>query len=336
MSDIKRKLASVQVIEKLSSIKNADNIETADVLGWHVVVKKGEFKVGDRCVYVEIDSILPSDNPAFSFMTNRNYKVKTVKLRGQISQGICFPLDILPDGEYNIGQDVTDILGIKKFELNSPKVGDKIASENKGLFPSFLVKTDEIRAQSIPDIVKSLENTKMYITEKLDGSSITIYTKDHDFGVCSRRYEKRIDDDNIFTKTALKYKEIIKSLNMNIAFQGELVGPKIQSNRLKFKENDIYFFNVYDINSGEFYDFENMLSILSEIKLKVVPIVEYNFILNHTIDELVNLSIGKSLINSKIYREGIVIRSKKEMYIDKLGRCSFKVINPKYLLKYDE
>lgn len=112
----KRALAHIEEIMSLSSIEGADRIEVAQVLGWKVVVKKGEFQVGDKVVYIEIDSRVPADNPYFSFLQDRKYKVKTIKLRGQISQGLIVPLDVLPRANYNIGDDVTENLGITKIE----------------------------------------------------------------------------------------------------------------------------------------------------------------------------------------------------------------------------
>ena len=83
---MERQLASVQKIVNLQPIQGADKIETAQVLGWQCVVKKGEFKVGDLCIYFEIDSQLPK-HPVFDFMADRKYRVRTIKLRKQIAQG---------------------------------------------------------------------------------------------------------------------------------------------------------------------------------------------------------------------------------------------------------
>ena len=108
-----RKLASIQRIKVLEPIANADAIERATVLGWQLVVKKGEFAVGDLCVYCEIDALLP-ERP--EFLRPRKFLIRTVRLRGQISQGICFPLDILPAGTLVAeGADVTGALGIVKY-----------------------------------------------------------------------------------------------------------------------------------------------------------------------------------------------------------------------------
>src|SRR3989344_1932208 len=141
-----RTLASVQKIKRLESIPEAEKIEKATVLGWSVVVKKGEFKVGGLCVYVEIDSILPA-RAEFEFLAQNKYRIKTVRLRGQVSQGICFSLSILPAGDYSEGTDVTEILGIVKYE---PPIPAHLAGQIKGEFPSFIPKTDEPRIQTIP------------------------------------------------------------------------------------------------------------------------------------------------------------------------------------------
>jgi len=89
-----RNLASIQKIKSLSPIEGADAIEKAEILGWELVVKKNEFNVGDFCVYCEVDSILPQ-LPMFEFLRSKKFRIRTAKFRGQISQGIAFPLSIL-------------------------------------------------------------------------------------------------------------------------------------------------------------------------------------------------------------------------------------------------
>jgi len=137
-----RKLASIQRIKNLEPIAGADAIEKATVLGWQLVVKKGEFAIGDLCVYCEIDSRLP-DRPEFEFLKARGMRIRTVRLRGQISQGICFPLSILPVyTDVQEDTDVTELLDITKYE---PPIPAQLAGVAKGLFPSFIPKTDETR-----------------------------------------------------------------------------------------------------------------------------------------------------------------------------------------------
>ena len=110
-----RKLASIKEVSDLIPIEGRDRIELAIIDGWQVIVKKGEFSCGDKCVYIEIDSVLP-EKPEFEFLRSKGFRIRTMKMAGVISQGICFPLSILPEGEYGLEQDVSDIIGIKQYE----------------------------------------------------------------------------------------------------------------------------------------------------------------------------------------------------------------------------
>jgi len=171
-----RVLASIQIINKIEPIPNADRIEVATVKGWKVVTRKGEYKEGDKVIYCEIDSFLP-EHEAFEFLRKSSFKalpdgtkgfrLRTVKLRKQISQGLLLPLSILlNDKEYIVGDDVTELLGIIKYE---PLVLAVLSGEAKGLFPGFLHKTDEERIQNIPEILVDEKESLFHITEKLDG-----------------------------------------------------------------------------------------------------------------------------------------------------------------------
>jgi hypothetical protein len=199
----KRKLARIEKIEKLEEIPGADKIEKATILGWECVVKKGEFKVGDQCVYIEVDSILPVI-PYFFFMEPRRYRVKTIKLRKQISQGLVLPLSAVEQivKELNkkvdvfkfstpCGTDITDLLGITKHdpqgkeeatlvqESKNPihkyllryKWYSKLFIKKKARWPYWIQKTDEERIQNIPSILVKHKDTMVYWTEKLDGQS---------------------------------------------------------------------------------------------------------------------------------------------------------------------
>src|ERR1700686_2198783 len=125
-----RELAYVQTITSLTPIPNADNIEKAEVLGWEIVVRKNEFQVGDLVIYCEIDSVLP-ELPCFEFLRSRKFRIRTVRLRSQISQGIVFPLSILKEVDpsfkidnLKVGQDVTDLLKITKYDPEASLDGD--------------------------------------------------------------------------------------------------------------------------------------------------------------------------------------------------------------------
>jgi RNA ligase (TIGR02306 family) len=328
-----RKLASIQRIKELENIENADAIEKAYVLGWQLVVKKGEFKVGDLCVYCEIDCLMP-ERPEFEFLKPRKMRIRTVKLRGQISQGICFPLSILPTGiEIKEGLDVTELLEITKYEAPIPAC---LEGKVKGRIPSFIPKTDETRVQILQDLLDEFQGTKCYITEKLDGSSATYFIKDQQFGVCSRNLELIESEENSFWKVAreLDIKNKLLSLNGNYAIQGELVGEGIQKNTLKLRGQTVFFYNLFDIDNHRYVKYSEFIDRINFMKLSTVPIVNDDYILRNDINELVELSVGKSLINKNGWREGIVIRSLEEKFF-KSDRLSFKAVNPRFLLKYD-
>lgn len=112
---MERALAHVEQIVDIQPIEGADKIEVATVLGWKVVIAKADnFKVGDKVVYIEIDSKVP-ERPEFEFLRDRKFRVKTIKLRGQFSQGLIVPLSVLGKGEYNVGDNVTEKLGITYY-----------------------------------------------------------------------------------------------------------------------------------------------------------------------------------------------------------------------------
>ena len=210
-----------------------------------------------------MDSLLPRKSwNEFLFKPenkSEKFRVKTIRLKKQLSQGIVFPLNILPlpikehfqtntnDADWKEGEDVTQILNITKYE---PYIPAKLQGLIKGNFPSWLYKTDEIRIQSIPKFIERHKGKKFFITEKLDGSSMTAYLKDGEFGVCSRNLELKDDDNNAFWRAARSFelKERLQVLNKNIALQMELAGPKIQGNPYNLSDYKIYLFDVYDID----------------------------------------------------------------------------------------
>lgn len=337
-----RKLASIQEIKNLEPIPGADAIEKATVLGWQLVVKKGEFAIGDRCVYCEIDSLLP-EKPEFEFLRQRKFRIKTVRLRGQVSQGIAFPMSLLTSkGEFELGQDVTEALEITQWQ---PKIPACLAGTIKGPFPAFAPKTDETRVQVLGDVLKRYAGTKCYVTEKVDGASATYYLKDGEFGVCSRNLDLKESEDNAFWQFAreAKIEEKLRELTVgNWAIQGELVGNGIQGNNLGIIGKKVLFFSAFDINAYRYLDFEDFEKFFAKIGLETVPILERDYTLVADIDALVKKSVGRSAINPKVWREGIVIRPLKEVVdlgmssLFNNGRLSFKVVNLEYLLECEQ
>ena len=353
---VMRKLASIQIVTAVEPIPNADAIDRFRVLGWWIVGKKGEVAVGDRVVYCEIDSLLP-ERPEFEFLRTSSFKtaiiegenvlqragfrIKTVKLRGQVSQGISFPLSILPtEGIYDIGDDVTDVLGIIKYEPPAPAgMGGLV----KGPFPGFLPKTDETRIQVLEPLLDVYRGQTFFITEKLDGTSFTAFLRDGEFGLCSRNlWLDETDSTSLFARLSQtidlhgKLQLIRDRFGFQPAIQGEVIGPGIQKNKYGLTKVELRVFSVIDIDRYSLVDRDVMLSILESVGLTSVPQLG-DFVLNHTIDELVEFAIGMSQLNSKAHREGLVFRPAQEVQDATLGgRLSFKVINPKFLLKYYE
>jgi len=361
-----RTLASIKEIAALHPIEGKDRIELAIIDGWSVIVKKNEFQVGDKCVYCEIDSVLP-EKPEFEFLRNKNFRIKTMKMGGVISQGICFPLSILPESEYKVGDDVTDIMGVKQHEptmdrepkslgetqLDSKKYPkwlmrfkwfrklvrryDKRGSK---AFPAFVHKTDETRIQNIPFILK--EKQPFVATEKIDGQSGTFCLERHkskiplikdkfEYMVCSRNLRLFNKDNSSYWSVSDRYdiEKVLRKLIGNfdwIAIQGECIAPNVQGNKYKVKIPDLYVFNI--ITPEGRMSSLNAKNICEANGLKFVPIIDTSYILPDKVDKVLEYAHGKSALGSTL-REGIVFRSQD-------GKVSFKAVDPLFLIKYDE
>lgn len=369
-----RKLAHIEIIEELREIPGADKIEVAKVLGWECVVKKGEFKKGDVIVYIEVDSVMP-DKPEYEFLRDRKFRVRTIKLKGQISQGLVLPWK---SGWGFIGDDVTDILGITKYltpsereEINQQE--RKLANEKnklkkfmmryswfrkfflskkqKGSFPYWVSKTDEERIQNIPHVLEQFKDKEVYITEKIDYQSVTFtgkmvpnttplidkfLPKKYQFVVCSRNLVNN-DKNSLYWKIAKKYniEQILKE-NPTLTIQGEQGDTNVQGNKYGIKEPMLWVFNIIDHEKNYHYNYAEMINFCDKYNLDIVPlVVRLNNVslstLGTTVQELVEFSKGKSLL-ADIPREGIVVRCIEN------GKklLSFKVINPDFLLKYND
>jgi len=348
-----RKLATLRKVSEIRPIEKSDLLELAIVDGWKCVVKKDEFQVNDMCIYCEIDSFLPI-REEFEFLRKSSYKkmadgsegfrLKSIRLRGQISQGLLLPLSILIDKTVytdisiididiltelfklsDIGTDVSDRLGIIKYE---PPVPANLSGVAKGGFPSFIPKTDEERVQNLPEILIDNKDDVFYTTEKLDGSSITIYLNRGEFGVCSRNLDLLETEDNTFWKVArsMDLERKMDLCSFNVALQGELIGEGIQGNPYKLKGQTIRFYNVFYIDKHEYADFHQFTTIIKGLGLETVPIIDVDFRLPNTIDELLSIADGKSVLNAEFDREGLVFRTKDG------DRLSFKAISNLFLL----
>jgi RNA ligase (TIGR02306 family) len=349
------KLATIQRIDSIREIPGATNIECVAVLGWQVVVRKGEFSAGDLCVYIEIDSLLPrKDWSEFLFKPNtedKQYRLRTIKLRKTISQGLVLSISILQDSEHKkiflIGEDVTEQLGIEKYEKQMPgSPNSNWAGTRKGRhFPSFLRKTDEVRIQSEPWLLENLKGKPYYITQKLDGTSGTYFRYQGKFGVCSRNMQLldprtpkgfvknlirnfkikflhyKIPKTDVYWNLVEKYK-IEDWLPEGCAIQGEICGPGIQGNKIGLERIDLFLFNIWNIIDQKYEFLFDGVDILNH-----VPMIENGEEFNYTLDEL--LEKAKANYPNGTPQEGIVVRS-----VDQT--ISFKVINNDFLIRYNE
>jgi RNA ligase (TIGR02306 family) len=336
-----RKLASIQTISSIEPIENADAIDKATVMGWTTVVKKNEFQTNDQIIFVEVDSILPDGAAWAEFMRSHKFRIRTAKIRGVISQGIIFPLSILPINKImEIEEDVTEILGIKKYEPPLHNGGIKMGQASGGFPISLVPKTDETRIQSVLKVIEEIKNEPFYITTKCDGTSATYLYIDDKFCACSRNWQKREDETNIYWAIAKKYNLVEKLKKIGLAIQGEIIGPSIAKNKLMLQEVDLFCFNIYDIKNGKYLDYKDFINICNELNLKTVPIdlVKEDGFEDFDYSLLAWLDRAKgNYLNTNNPKEGIVVRPLKELYSKTLqGRLSFKVINNDFLLKHKE
>jgi RNA ligase (TIGR02306 family) len=336
-----RKLASIRTITAIEPIPGADRIEVATVAGgWRVIVKRGEYQVGDRAVYFEIDSFLPEGNPQWQFLLDRSSRefngqrghvLRTVKLRGVYSQGLLLPLEPTCqniESELFDGLDVSYPLGIVKYE---PPIPAALAGLTKGLFPSWIRKTDQTRVQNLADRFADYTDKMFQVQEKLEGSSVTFYLRSGEFGVCSRNLELQRTDDNTFWKVAIENdiegKLRQHSYGWDIAIQGELVGPGIQGNIYKLSKHEVRFFDVFNIAAGAYLIPSEALRLIEKMGLTFVPVLgEYVFTENTTVDKLLEMADGNSAL-FPTQREGLVFKFVGD------GGLTFKVISNSYLEK---
>lgn len=346
-----RKLASVQRITNIQSIPGKNRIALATVLGWKVIINKADFNVGDLCVYMQPDSVLPH-KPQFEFLKSKDYRIKTMKMAGVYSQGICFPMNILNGNAWIQGDDVTTIIGVKQYQPGMDndkqvfkqqkkfnliqKIKNKLkVKDNK--FPSFIHKTDETRIQTAPWLLNDKQN-QYIVTQKLDGCSGTFalvkhkflwFTK-YEYIVCSRNLRLNKRDNSVYWKVSDIYliQNALRNMIGNkewIAIQGECLAPNIQKNKYKLQYPLFKVFNV--ITPQGRMGSVQAKGFVETRGLQFVPIIDEHFKLPNTAQQMLDLATGQSVIGDTL-REGFVVRSKD-------GKTSFKAVSPAFLEYYD-
>ncbi len=343
-----RKLASVQRIWKIEPIEGADRIELAHVLGWQCVVNKGQFQEMDPAVYFEVDSFLPIA-PEFEFLRATSYRktdimgegfrLRTMKFRGQISQGLLLPVSAFPaiPADAEVGTDVTELLGVKKWEIE-----ERITTGGTmiGTLPYDIPHTDETRVQAEPELIQAFAGLPYYISTKMDGSSHSVGIDENGFHVTGHNYEYKDDGKSPFY-------ELVKSMDLQakmeafaadnklsaFTIQGELCAPGIQKNRLKLTKPAWYVFTIRE--NGKRVGLTRMLEICEKLQLESVPIEEIGTNLPAkypTVEALLKRADGNYPRGGK--KEGIVIRPTEPVYCELIsGALSMKVVSNKYLLK---
>ena len=312
------------------------------------MVPKGDFEKGDLCVYFEIDSFLPL-TPEFEFLRSTSYvnnellgegfRIKTRKMKGEISQGLVLPLSTFPNlAGATLGDDVTQPLGVKKWEiLERATTGGTVI----GNLPADVPHTDEIRIQAEPGLLEAFAGKDFYITTKMDGSSHSLsIDQEGQFFVCGHNYAYKDDGKSSFYEFVKSrgYEQAMRSYMSQtgihtLTIQGEFCAPGIQGNRLKLLAPAWYVFTVR-IN-GQRVGLARMTEVTKALDMAMVPLEETGTDLPHlypTVEALLTRAEG-SYPNGGA-KEGIVIRTIEPVFsplIDEL--LSMKVINNKYLLK---
>lgn len=336
-----RKMASIQVIEEIKPIEGADVIRTYRVQGWEVVDAVGKYQVGDKVVFCEVDSWVPTELAPFlskgkeprEYNGVKGERLRTVRLRGQLSQGLLLPLSVLDHVESELieGLDVSYQLNIQKWEAPIPAC---LAGLARSTFPSEVPKTDKLRLQNLKDFYQLLNQHTWEVTEKLHGSSLTmLLDKQGDFHVCSRNLDLKFDEQNAYWKVALMYdvEQKMKAHKLEgYAIQGELIGEGINGNQYK-TALDYYVFDVYNVNKAQYLNAEQRVKLCYDLGLKHVPCLHEQYVakMSDTKDTLLAYAEGKSSLNGS-EREGLVFKSLQNPDV------SFKVVSNRWLLKTGE
>lgn len=377
-----RKLVTIRTVSEVNPIEGADSIECLTVEGWKVVSQKGNFMAGDPCVYFEIDSLLPDGNPLWQDLVDKSSRVfegkkghvlKTIKLRGQVSQGFCIPLrkfeeikkslgltqgwhdnpaiddggrgqtnflrqvlSLHPDFKDIRNYDFAELLGVVKYEAPIPA---ELAGQVKGMFPSKIRKTDQERCQNLGAEIFADLDAKYEVSVKLDGTSMTVYhDPDGEGGVCSRNLELKVNDenkDNTMIKLA-RESGLLERLKQfpNYAVQGELMGPGIQGNREQLNAPRFFVFDIFDISRGEYVSPAERIKFVMDNADVGVGLLHHVPVLHASIS-LRELGIT-NMDELLAFAEGKSLKHDvREGVVFKRGdgKFSFKAISNKFLLK---
>lgn len=337
------KLATIQRIHSIGTHPNpeVEKLEVGKVLEWPVVIPKGEYKNDELIVFIEIDSIVPENNPYFEFMRRQKFRIWNAKFKGAPSSGLVCPLSILPSRQFTYeegyifnepGVDVTELLGITKYErpLDFTACGDAV-----GNFPTNLISiSDEDNMLSHAKALIELDGRDVYISQKVDGSSTTFIFNNGEFRACSRRLELK-EGTGFPWKAVEKYdiKNKLMSLGKNIVIQAESIGPKLNGNTMELKETEIKVFRIKDLDTRQIVGLTDLMNWCVLLNLPVVDIIEtFKFDKEiHTVEYFRNLADSQIWKTNGKPGEGIVIAPIIPFHSTVLNKeFSLKLINQNY------
>lgn len=308
------KLASIERIKSVEKHFNADSLEICSVAGYKAITKLGQYKEGELVVFIQPDTCLPDISWA-AFYRSKSKRVKAVKLRNVWSMGIIESIEnvgLFFRDSYEEGQEISDIIGVTKYEAPAPQ--DLSA---KGNLPFGISKSDEENWQSVDIPYGEFCD----VTMKYEGQSASFAYKNvpdrEPFAICSRSLEIKPECENNFTRIAAKYDikakltKFCQDNNVNLCLRGECYGSNIQN----FKPNphagfplDFALYNVlnldtlkYEIKDSPFY----YTKVATALGLKTVDLLEENVIITPELIEKYDSKLEK--INEKYY-EGTVCK----------------------------
>jgi RNA ligase (TIGR02306 family) len=351
------KLATIQKIHSIlpHPNKEVERLEIGKVKEWPVVIPRGQYHDGDLVIFISIDSIVPESNPYFEFMRKQKFRIWNAKFKGVPSQGLVCPLTILPEYSINSlcgpmysvknvdgilgmrveeGSDVTDVLGVIKYEK---PIDLSVCGDAKGSFPTHLINmTDEDNLLNYPACRDEFMGEQCYLTVKADGSSMTVIHYNGEVSVCSRKLE--LKEGTGFWKHAELYDlpKKLKSMGKNLAIQAEACGGKIQGNPMGLAGWSMFVFNVKDLDTGRWYGYRDISDLCTELKVPMVRLAHdvFKFDTSWTIQKLQDLANAVTYVahDGQIRKgEGVVLRTTTPKYSSILGKnLSVKILNQEY------
>lgn len=351
------KTASIKRVDAIIAMENSDNLELVIIGGWQSIALKNQFQEGELVVYVENDLLLPI-REEYEFLRKSSYRkmwdgtegfrLKTIRLRGELSQGLVLKLDVAvaatpqQHGEMEFweeGDDVTELLGIVPWETPPPGVyqgqGKGALPQNAlGPFPDWLPKTDEERIQNCWNILP--KNIEYVETEKLHGTSATYFLKDGVFGICSRNLNLKPEEGGLYTEMSNelgieeKLRDYVDNSKYGFAIQGEIIGEGINKNYNHIERRQFFVFNVFDEQENGYLSHEDAKAVTEgDLYLTYVPVINEHYKLPATCAQALLDVEGPSTVGKQPIREGSVIRHS----LPYGRRISAKLVSNLYLLK---